>query len=149
MAHHSLLLIFFFIGFSSFSHSFFSSSHLILSMSSPVDIRVPQNTHPSRLPNYGTVENSADLEDQVIEGYPLSRPQSFRDAIESFAGSYSRASLYYFAENLTVPSNASTMSMISPLPSRLITDHNDDVEHQRHSEDSKMRHASCNCCCTT
>ncbi|KAJ8655868.1 hypothetical protein O0I10_008532 [Lichtheimia ornata] len=60
-------------------------------------IRVPTNTHPSRLPpNYGTVEGG---------GGGGGDASSFRSAVESFTGSYSRASMLYVAENLTVSSH--------------------------------------------
>ncbi|KAI9323413.1 transmembrane amino acid transporter protein-domain-containing protein [Dichotomocladium elegans] len=66
-------------------------------MSTP--IRVPTNTHPSRLPpNYGTLEAGGG-------GGAAGEASSLRSAVESFTGSYSRASLIYLAENLTVTSH--------------------------------------------
>ncbi|KAI8138353.1 transmembrane amino acid transporter protein-domain-containing protein [Fennellomyces sp. T-0311] len=97
-------------------------------MSSP--IRVPSNTHPSRLPpNYGSLypATSSDQQDHHVSD---ASPRSFRDAVESFAGSYSRASILYVAENLTAPS----------LHEDMLPDHRtmDEEERGRMSEDSKL-----------
>ncbi|KAI9027205.1 transmembrane amino acid transporter protein-domain-containing protein [Phycomyces nitens] len=73
----------------------------------PKDIRVPLNTHPSRRPpNYGADHTAAlDLQDSIEDSFHtcnISQPSSFRDSIGSFVGSYSRASVLYVAENLTL-----------------------------------------------
>lgn len=68
----------------------------------PLDIRVPSNTHPShRPPNYGAALTGYNESADTITGSPQ---QPGRSMLESFAGSYSRASMLYMAENLTVPS---------------------------------------------
>ena len=60
-------------------------------------VRVPTNTHPTY---YGSVAP----DHQPSMGASLDSPaRSYQTAFESFAGSYSRASMLYFAENLTVP----------------------------------------------
>ena len=74
--------------------------------------RVPLNSHPSHLHPLGTRYGA--LEDNASENYYFSAvnssnstpacspPISLRSQIESFAGSYSRTSALYMAENLSV-----------------------------------------------
>lgn len=105
LTHINLTLLAIEHPFSYFFAFFFSLSFVIIftlflsltnTMSLP--IRVPTNTHPSRLPpNYGTVEGGG--------GGGGGDASSFRSAVESFTGSYSRASMLYVAENLTVSSH--------------------------------------------
>ncbi|KAL0137428.1 transmembrane amino acid transporter protein-domain-containing protein [Mucor lusitanicus] len=82
--------------------------------SSPVHIRVPLNTHPSHLltpgTNYGAIlddNNSSNFYFSAHGDSHHGSPSSFRGHLESFAGSYSRASALYMAENLSIaaPSN--------------------------------------------
>lgn len=70
-------------------------------------IRVPSNTHPSQL--YGDSSSAAlsdtEEEDEVFysaQGTPASRPQSIRASIRNFAGSYSRASILYVADAISI-----------------------------------------------
>ncbi|CEP10193.1 hypothetical protein [Parasitella parasitica] len=77
--------------------------------SSPVHIRVPLNTHPSHLQtpgaNYGALlddSNSSNFYFSAHGGSHQGSPSSFRGQLESFAGSYSRASALYMAENLSI-----------------------------------------------
>ncbi|KAI8064074.1 transmembrane amino acid transporter protein-domain-containing protein [Thamnidium elegans] len=58
------------------------------------NIRVPSNTHPSRL--------HEDEDFFSAHCTPVSRPQSIRSTIQSFAGSYSRASVLYVADNISI-----------------------------------------------
>lgn len=90
----------------------------------PVDIRIPNNAHPSRhseVPNtmtsYGAVSTELSrtettyfsaLDDNDLARSPMSfRPRSFRETIGSLAESYSRTSVLYIAENLAVPASMS------------------------------------------
>jgi vesicular inhibitory amino acid transporter len=72
------------------------------------NIRVPLNTHPSHLhtpgTRYGTiVDDNNSFYFSAIEDQPgTSPPTSLRSHLESFAGSYSRTSALYMAENLSV-----------------------------------------------
>ncbi|KAI9257518.1 transmembrane amino acid transporter protein-domain-containing protein [Helicostylum pulchrum] len=81
--------------------------------SSPVHIRVPLNTHPSHLntpsSRYGAVmddNNSSyyySAAGDSVNSTPVGSPSlSLRGQIESFAGSYSRTSALYMAENLSI-----------------------------------------------
>ncbi|KAI8098773.1 transmembrane amino acid transporter protein-domain-containing protein [Halteromyces radiatus] len=84
-----------------------------ISSSLPTQIRVPTNTHPSQLPNYGTIQGgvtplseneSLDLSlyhTQSQTGIHDSN-RSIRSALSSFAGSYSRTSALYMADNLSL-----------------------------------------------
>ncbi|KAI8393933.1 transmembrane amino acid transporter protein-domain-containing protein [Radiomyces spectabilis] len=103
-------------------------------MSNSQYMRVPMNTHP----NYGSVHGHHDeedpnsyyysaLSDGSAPGSPDSRPRSIRDAVESFAGSYSRASALYVAENLTLPPNA----VLSNPPTIHDADQFDDEEQSK------------------
>lgn len=86
--------------------------------SSPVHIRVPLNTHPSHLltssTNYGALlednnYNNGNYNFNTHGGDShQGSPSSFRDHLESFAGSYSRASALYMAENLSIVSSNPT-----------------------------------------
>lgn len=83
--------------------------------SSPVHIRVPLNTHPSHLLTPGA-NCGALLDDNNSSNFYFSAhgdshhgsPSSFRSHLESFAGSYSRASALYMAENLSITSSNPT-----------------------------------------
>ncbi|KAG2202494.1 hypothetical protein INT47_013110 [Mucor saturninus] len=85
--------------------------------SEPVHIRVPLNTHPSHLntpgTRYGTVNTGTGGEDlagsyyysaggESMNSTPVGSPSSLRGHLESFAGSYSRTSALYMAENLSI-----------------------------------------------
>ena len=102
-------------------------------MSTP--IRVPSNTHPARLPpNYGSLYHATSnqqQEDQYVSG---ASPRSFRDAMESFTGSYSRASILYVAENLNAPPSSINEDVNHPDQQRPL----DEEERGRISEDSKF-----------
>lgn len=63
-------------------------------MSKTKNIRVPSNTHPSRL--------HEEEEFFSAHGTPVSRPQSIRTSIQNFAGSYSRASILYVADGISL-----------------------------------------------
>ena len=83
--------------------------------SSPVHIRVPLNTHPSHLltpgANYGALlddNNSSNFYFSAHGDSHHGSPSSFRGHLESFAGSYSRASALYMAENLSITSSNPT-----------------------------------------
>ncbi|KAG2222521.1 hypothetical protein INT45_012835 [Circinella minor] len=101
-------------------------------MSTP--IRVPSNTHPARLPpNYGSLypATSNQQEDQYVSD---ASPRSFRDTMESFTGSYSRASILYVAENLNAPPSSINEDINTPDQQRPL----DEEERGRISEDSKL-----------
>lgn len=78
----------------------------------PVHIRVPLNTHPSHLhtpgTRYGTVNDDTtgsyyySAAGDSIHSTPVGSPSSLRGQLESFAGSYSRTSALYMAENLSI-----------------------------------------------
>lgn len=83
--------------------------------SEPVHIRVPLNTHPSHLntpgTRYGTVNVNGDemagsyyysAAGDSMNSTPVGSPSSLRGQFESFAGSYSRTSALYMAENLSI-----------------------------------------------
>ncbi|KAI9499430.1 transmembrane amino acid transporter protein-domain-containing protein [Zychaea mexicana] len=98
-------------------------------------IRVPSNTHPSRLPpNYGSLyPASSDQHNHQQDHYVSdASPRSFRDAVESFAGSYSRASILYVAENLNAPAGSIHEDTLSSEHRAM-----DEEERGRMSEDSK------------
>ncbi|KAI9471972.1 MAG: transmembrane amino acid transporter protein-domain-containing protein [Benjaminiella poitrasii] len=83
-------------------------------------LRVPSNTHPSHL--YGATNTAAEfsaIDEEVAstsgesinsydelfysaQGTPISRPQSIRASIQNFAGSYSRASILYVADTISI-----------------------------------------------
>lgn len=60
-------------------------------------IRVPSNTHPLH-------RGVAEEEDVFYsaQGTPISRPHSFKNSIQQFAGSYSRASILYMADAISI-----------------------------------------------
>lgn len=74
------------------------------------NIRVPSNTHPSHL--YGETLYPSDIEEEEpfysAQGTPISRPQSIRATIQNFAGSYSRASILYVADAISIQDNNMT-----------------------------------------
>ncbi|CEP12079.1 hypothetical protein [Parasitella parasitica] len=78
-------------------------------------IRVPSNTHPSQTlrPNH-YLSDDEDDEDRFYsaQGTPNSRPQSIRASIQNFAGSYSRASILYMADGISVQNGLSNVSDI-------------------------------------
>lgn len=80
-------------------------------MTDPVHIRVPLNTHPSHLntpgTRYGALDdnNSSNFYFSADHSLAGSPPTSILSHIESFAGSYSRTSALYMAENLNVHNN--------------------------------------------
>lgn len=71
------------------------------------NIRVPSNTHPSHL--YSDTLYPSDIEEEETfysaQGTPISRPQSIRTTIQNFAGSYSRASILYVADAISIQDN--------------------------------------------
>lgn len=73
---------------------YYTSSFLSCMHTKSNNIRVPSNTHPSRL--------HEDEEFFSAHGTPVSRPQSIRATIQNFAGSYSRASALYVADNISI-----------------------------------------------
>ncbi|KAI8636937.1 transmembrane amino acid transporter protein-domain-containing protein [Parasitella parasitica] len=78
-------------------------------------IRVPSNTHPSHSlrPNH-YLSDEDDDEDRFYsaQGTPNSRPQSIRASIQNFAGSYSRASILYMADGISVQNSHTNVSDI-------------------------------------
>ncbi|CAO3597696.1 unnamed protein product [Absidia cylindrospora] len=78
-------------------------------------IRIPTNSHPSHLPNYGTIDSGGmtplsehdtlDLSlyhDQSDLLHDNGSGRSFRSALGSFGRSYSRTSALYMADNLSL-----------------------------------------------
>jgi hypothetical protein len=72
--------------------------------SPPVNIRVPLNTHPSHFGTYGGTDdpNNSYYYSAIDGSLSASPARSFIDRVENFAGSYSRTSALYMAENLSV-----------------------------------------------
>jgi hypothetical protein len=95
-----------------FSSSFYQSLSLKMYNSKSKNIRVPSNTHPSHLYGGGgdSSHHQATLSDTEeddelfysAQGTPVSRPQSIRTSIKNFAGSYSRASILYVADAISI-----------------------------------------------
>lgn len=82
-------------------------------------IRVPSNTHPSHTlrPNHYLSEDDED-EDffYSAQGTPVSRPQSIRTSIQNFAGSYSRASILYMADAISVQNSHNNNVSTADIP---------------------------------
>lgn len=76
---------------------------------STAPVRVPLNTHPSHLHPVGRRYGAFEDETYSPAGSP---PHSIRSHIESFAGSYSRASALYMAENLSYNPPEDTESLL-------------------------------------
>ncbi|CAO3600579.1 unnamed protein product [Absidia cylindrospora] len=85
----------------------------------PDQMRVPTNTHPSQLPNYGTVHTDGlpplSQQDTLDLSLYRSHPEpggasssSFRGALGSFGRSYSRTSALYMADNLSLSRHGTT-----------------------------------------
>jgi vesicular inhibitory amino acid transporter len=77
----------------------------------PDQVRVPTNSHPSQLPNYGTLHSGgmtplSEQDTLDMSLYPdqldSSSARSFRSALGSFGRSYSRTSALYMADNLSL-----------------------------------------------
>lgn len=116
--------------------------------STPVHIRVPLNTHPSQLNNTPSSRYGAVLDENQSSYYysaagdsrnstPFGSPSSFRGQFESFAGSYSRTSALYMAENLSISHRSTTTNSNPP------TNHHgeDDLEslHQQEEHNNKSK----------
>ncbi|KAI7872845.1 transmembrane amino acid transporter protein-domain-containing protein [Spinellus fusiger] len=111
----------------------------------PKDIGAPKNTPPSRLPpNYGSLQGDTFYGEapensyHTTQSHPISNSSSspnsthshsFRDAMESFVGSYSRTSVLYVAENLTLPHTVLTDAHEALLES----------EEEQHYDSSRLR----------
>ncbi|SAL95516.1 hypothetical protein [Absidia glauca] len=77
----------------------------------PDQVRVPTNSHPSQLPNYGALHSGgmtplSEQDTLDMSLYPdqldSSSARSFRSALGSFGRSYSRTSALYMADNLSL-----------------------------------------------
>lgn len=65
------------------------------------NIRVPSNTHPLHRGG-GILQADEDDIFYSAQNTPISRPHSFKNSIQQFAGSYSRASILYMADAISI-----------------------------------------------